>query len=110
MEITAQIKFVRVSPRKVKVVSDMVRGKKVEDALNILEFTNKTASRILRKLLRSAVANAEKRGDIDVDTLYIRRLFVGSGPTLKRYRPAPMGRATPVKKRTSHIFIALDER
>lgn|SRR5574341_1674993 len=110
MEITARTKYTRITPRKVKIVIEMVRGKRVEDALNILDVTRKAASRIVGKLVRSAVANASRRGDIDVDTLFIKGITVGPGPTLKRFRPAPMGRATPVKKRTSHISVILGEK
>lgn len=109
MEITAQTRYVRIAPRKVKVVIDLIRGKKAGEALDVLTFTRKSASRTIEKLLRSAIANATRRGDIDVDTLYIKRISVGSGPSLKRFRPAPMGRAIPVKKRTSHIAIVLEE-
>jgi len=109
MEISAQTRYTRLAPRKVGVVIDLIRGKKAGEALDILAFTHKAASRIVEKLLRSAIANASRRGDIDVDTLFIKRISVGSGPSLKRYRPAPMGRAAPVKKRTSHISVVLEE-
>ena len=109
MEITAQSRYIRVTPRKVKVVIDLIKGKKAGEALDVLSFTHKAASRTLLKLLRSAIANATRRGDIDIDTLFIKRISVGPGPALKRFRPAPQGRAVPVKKRTSHISLVLEE-
>ena len=109
MEVRAQARYMRVGPRKARYVVDMVRGRKAEDALNILKFTPRKAARIVHKVLSSAVANAEQRSDIDVDTLYIKRIFVDEGPTLKRWRPRAMGRATRILKRTSHITVILDE-
>ncbi len=100
----------RISPRKARLVVDLVRGKNVEDALNILNFTQKRAAKTVHKLVKSAVANVEVRGDVDVDDLYIKRIFVDPGPTLKRFMPRAMGRATPILKRTSHITVVLDER
>lgn len=99
----------RISPRKARLVVDLVRGKKVDDALNILNFTQKRAAKMVHKLVKSAVANVEARGDVDVDGLYIKRIFVDPGPTLKRFMPRAMGRATPILKRTSHITVVLDE-
>ena len=109
METTARARYVRISPRKVRLVVDLVRGKKVEDAINILNFTQKRAAKTVYKLLKSAVANAETKGDIDVDNLFVKLIFVGQGPTLKRFMPRAMGRATPILKRTSHITVVLDE-
>ena len=103
------MRFVRISPRKARLVVDLVRGKKVEDALNILNFTQKRAAKTVHKLVKSALANVEARGDVDVDGLYIKRIFVDQGPTLKRFMPRAMGRATPILKRTSHITVVLDE-
>ena len=109
MEVRAQAKYLRVGPRKARIVVDMVRGKKAEDALNILRFTPKKAARMVHKVLTSAVANAEQRSDIDVDTLFVKRIFVDEGPTLKRWRPRAMGRATRILKRTSHVTVILEE-
>ena len=109
METNARARFVRISPRKARLVVDLVRGKKVDDALNILNFTQKRAAKMVHKLVKSAVANVEARGDVDVDGLYIKRIFVDPGPTLKRFMPRAMGRATPILKRTSHITVVLDE-
>jgi large subunit ribosomal protein L22 len=109
VETKATIRFNRIAPRKINLVASLVRGLNVNNAFNILHFTQNRGSHILDKLLKSAVSNAERRKDIDVDTLYIKRIDVGAGPTLKRFRPAPRGRAMMIRKRTSHITIILDE-
>ena len=109
MQVKAKARFIRIAPRKVRLVVDMVRGKKVDDALGILQFTQKRGAKVVSKLLNSAVANAENKGDIDIDTLYIQKIFVDQGPTLKRFKPRAMGRATMIQKKTSHISIILDE-
>lgn len=109
METVARARYIRIAPRKARLVADMIRGKPVEKALHTLAFTPKTAARILKKVLDSAVANAENRGDIDVDTLFVKRILIDQGPTWKRYRPRAMGRATLIQKKTSHITIVLDE-
>jgi large subunit ribosomal protein L22 len=107
----ASAKNVRISPRKVRLVVDTVRGKSVSQAMNILMFTRKKAAKPVQKLLRSAVANAnENDGISEVDDLFIDRIMVDEGPTLKRYTPRARGRATPIHKRTSHIQIVLRER
>jgi large subunit ribosomal protein L22 len=102
---------VRISPRKVRMVVETVRGKSVSQAMSILGFARKRAARPVQKLLKSAVANAvENNGVSDVDNLVIDRIMVDEGPTLKRFTPRARGRATPIHKRTSHIRIALRER
>ena len=102
---------IRISPRKVRMVVDTVRGKSVSQALSILGFTRKKAALPVQKLLKSAVANAVENGGVnDVETLVIDRIMVDEGPTLKRYMPRARGRATPIRKRTSHIRIILRER
>jgi large subunit ribosomal protein L22 len=107
----ASVTYVRISPRKVRVVVDAVRGKSVSQAMSILAFTRKKAARPVQKLLKSAVANAvENDGVSDVDSLVIDRITVDEGPTLKRFMPRARGRATPIHKRTSHIRVALRER
>ncbi len=107
----ASVKNVRIAPRKVRMVVDTVRGKSVSQAINILAFTQKKAAKSVRMLLRSAVANAaENDGITDVDDLFIDRITVDEGPTLKRFMPRARGRATPMHKRTSHIGIILRER
>jgi large subunit ribosomal protein L22 len=107
----ARTTHIRISPRKVRMVVDTVRGKSVSQALSILGFTRKKAALPVQKLLKSAVANAaENNGISDVDALVIDRIMVDEGPTLKRYMPRARGRATPIRKRTSHIYITLRER
>ena len=107
----ASATHIRISPRKVRMVVDTVRGKSVSQALSILGFTRKKAALPVQKLLKSAVANAvENDGISDVDTLVIDRIMVDEGPTLKRFMPRARGRATPIRKRTSHIRIVLRER
>ena len=110
MEVVAKSRFFRVSPRKARLVVDMVRGKKVEEALGILALTNKRFARSLAKIIRSAVANVEANTNMDVDSLWIKRIYVDQGPTLKRYRARAMGRATMIRHRTSHITVVLDEK
>ena len=107
----ASATHIRISPRKVRMVVDTVRGKSVSQALSILGFTRKKAAVPVQKLLKSAVANAVENGGINyVETLVIDRIMVDEGPTLKRYMPRARGRATPIRKRTSHIRIILRER
>ncbi len=110
MEVRARLRFARVAPRKARLVADLIRGKRSEEALNILNFTKKAAARILGKLLKSAIANAAQKRNIDVDRLYVKQITVDQGPTMKRYQPRALGRATMIRKRTSHIQIVLDER
>ena len=111
MEVTARHRYLQTSPQKVRLVADQIRGKGVQDAANILELSKKGAARPLRKLLQSAIANAENRDDqLDVDRLYVKEIYVDGGPTLKRIRPQPMGRAFRILKRQSHVTIKLDSR
>jgi large subunit ribosomal protein L22 len=110
MEVRARLRFVRVSPSKAQLVADLIRGKGSEEALNILTFTKKAAAKILIKLLKSAIANATQKKNIDVDRLYIKKITVDQGPTMKRFQPRALGRATMIRKRTSHINIVLDEK
>jgi large subunit ribosomal protein L22 len=106
---TAQLRHLRIAPRKVRVVADLVRGQRIGKALNLLAFTPKAAARPLAKLLRSALANAEQaHKDLDVDQVVIRTITVDQGPTLRRYMPRAMGRATRINKKTSHVQITLD--
>ncbi len=105
----ATARYVRISPRKVQVVIDLVRGKKVGEALSILEYTPKAAAEPVKKLIKSAMANAENNLDMNVESLYIAEIFANQGPTLKRYRPRAQGRAARIRKRTSHISVILDE-
>ncbi len=110
MEIKAIAKYIRVSPRKIRLLMREIRGKKVEEALNILTFAPQKGAPILRKLVNSAIANASQRPDTDVDSLFIKNIFADKGPTLKRFRPRAMGRATRIRRRTSHLTVILDER
>ena len=106
----AYLKYVRISPRKVKIVLDLIRGKDVETAMAILKNTPKSASEYLIKLLKSAVANAEHNFNMDASKLYVSECFVCPGPTLKRIMPRAQGRAFRILKRTSHITLAVKER
>lgn len=109
MEAKAVAKYIRISPQKARLVADVVRGKDVEAAITTLRFMPKKAARILRRVLESAVANAEQTSTIDVDTLYIKEIQINGGPMLKRFSPRAMGRATRILKRTSHITVVVDE-
>jgi len=110
METRAVAKFVRISPRKIRLVMDQVRGKPVGEALNMLSFAPQRGARILKKLVNSAIANAEQNTGVDVDSLYIMRVYADEGPTLKRWRPRAQGRATSIRKRTSHLTVVLNEK
>ncbi|MBV8053386.1 MAG: 50S ribosomal protein L22 [Acidobacteriaceae bacterium] len=115
MEFRAQARFMRVSPQKARLVLDLIKGKRVEDALNTLAFTKKRVAPTIEKLVRSAVENAnylstEKGVDVDVDNLYVKRAVANDGPRMKRIRPAPMGRAYRYVRRIAHIEIELAER
>jgi len=110
MEVQARLRFVRIAPRKARLVADLIRGKGSEEALNTLTFTKKAAAKIIIKLLKSAVANATQKKTIDIDRLYVKQITVDQGPTMKRYQPRALGRATMIRKRTSHINIVLDEK
>lgn len=109
MESKAVAKYVRISPTKARTVTRPVSGKKVSEALNILKFVPKKAARLVSKVIYSALANAAQNPKIDVDTLYIKTIFVDDGPRLKRWRARSMGRANRIIKRTSHITVVLDE-
>jgi large subunit ribosomal protein L22 len=115
MEFRAQARFMRVSPQKARLVLDLIKGRRVEDALNTLIFTKKRVAATVEKLLRSALENAnylsaEKGIDVDVDRLYVKRAVANDGPRMKRIRPAPMGRAYHYVRRIAHIEIELAER
>src|SRR5205823_2763948 len=105
----AVVRHVRMSPRKMRIVANMVRGKRVDDAMNMLRVMPKKAAVVIRKLLVSAVANAEHQGEQDVDTLLVRECAIDNGPILKRWMPRAMGRANRVQHRTSHVTIVVDE-
>ena len=109
MQTQAVLKFVRLSPQKARLVADQVRGKKVDQALNILKFSNKRAAGVLKKVLESAIANAENNDGADVDELKVREIMVDEGPTMKRTRPRAKGSADRILKRTSHITIRVSD-
>lgn len=114
-EFRAEARFQRVSPRKARLVLDLIKGRRVEEAINTLTFTKKGVAPAVEKLLRSALENAnyassEKGFDIDVDNLYVKRAIANDGPRMKRIRPAPMGRAYRYQRRMAHMEIALAER
>jgi large subunit ribosomal protein L22 len=110
MEAKAVARYIRISPQKARLVADVVRGLEVDKAITTLRFMPKKGARILRKVIESAVANASQSQEIDVDTLYVKTVFIDGGPTLKRIRPRAMGRASRILKRTSHITVVLDEQ
>jgi large subunit ribosomal protein L22 len=110
MEATATLKYLKASPQKVRLVADLVRGKKVEEALHILRFTKKVSAKDLEKLLRSAIANAENKEEtVDVDDLVVSKIYVNEGPREKRVQPAPMGRAYQIQKRKAHITVHVSD-
>jgi len=114
IEGVARAKYIRVSPQKARLVVDLIRGQRAEEAIQTLRFTKKRVAREVLKALRSAIANAERKADdagetLDVDALYVTRCFVNDGPRWKRLRPAPMGRAFRYQKRTSHIVVEVAE-
>jgi large subunit ribosomal protein L22 len=109
MEVKARSKYVRISPQKVRMLVDAVKGKPVESALEMLRFMPQKAAYIVAKLIRSAVANADQHPDVDVDALVIRNIIADQGPTLKRFRAKARGRGTRILKRTAHIKVVLAE-
>ncbi|GLY12781.1 50S ribosomal protein L22 [Bacillus badius] len=110
MEAKAVVRTVRIAPRKARLVIDLIRGKQVGEAVAILRHTPKAASPVVEKLLNSAIANAEHNYDMDINNLVVKQAFVDEGPTLKRFRPRAMGRASAINKRTSHITIVVSEK
>jgi large subunit ribosomal protein L22 len=110
MQAKAVARTVRIAPRKARLVVDLIRGKQVGEAVAILNLTPRAASPIIEKVLKSAVANAEHNYEMDVNNLVVAQAFVDEGPTLKRFRPRAMGRASAINKRTSHITIVLSEK
>ncbi len=105
----AVAKNLRVSPRKAKLVVDLIRGKSLGEALSILALTPNKAARMTDKVVRSAMANAENNHDMDIERLYVDTIYADQGPTMKRYKAGPQGRAFPIRKRTSHITVILKE-
>lgn len=109
-QATAHARHIRLAPRKVQLVLDLIRGKQVGDAIAILRHTPKSSSPVVEKLLNSAIANAENNFSLDPNKLYISQAFANQGPTMKRFRPRAMGRASSIHKRTSHITIVVSEK
>jgi large subunit ribosomal protein L22 len=109
MEVRAVVKYVRISPQKVRKLIDAVKGKPVETGLGILKFMPQKAAAIIEKVIRSAVANADQNPDIDVDSLVIRSITADQGPTLKRFKARARGRGTRILKRTAHITVILSD-
>lgn len=109
MQAVAKLRFSRISPQKARLVADQIRGKQVEEALNTLQFSSQKAAEIIRKVLESAVANAENNAGADIDELKVSAIMVDEGPTLKRFRARAKGRGTRILKRTSHITVTVAE-
>jgi large subunit ribosomal protein L22 len=111
MEATAKLSSIRITPRKMGLLADMVRGKNINEALTYLKFSpRKRTAGILSKLLKSAASNAGQKGTVDVDTLFVKTILVGQGTTLKRFRPRAKGSAFRINKKTSHVSVTLSER
>ncbi|MBP1933030.1 50S ribosomal protein L22 [Ammoniphilus resinae] len=110
MEAKAIVRNIRIAPRKVRLVVDLIRGKQVGEALAILAHTPKAASPVVEKVLKSAIANAEHNYELEPNSLVIEKIFVDEGATLKRFRPRAMGRASRINKRTSHITVVVSEK
>src|SRR5262245_27326576 len=109
-QVKAKIAYLRVAPRKVRLVCDLIRGKRVQNALDVLRFTKRGVYLDLLKRIQSAVANANYKGGIDVDNLYVHRITVDQGPIIKRWLPRARGMATPIQKKTSHVTVILSEK
>ena len=109
MESSAKLSSIRLSPRKTRLVVDLVRGKGIQDALNTLRFMPQPSAKLISKLLKSAVANAEQKGVSDVDRLIVKTIYVDAGAALKRFVPRAMGRASKIRKPTSHIAVTLSD-
>jgi large subunit ribosomal protein L22 len=106
-EVTAKLKFLRIGPRKIRLIADLIRGRKAEKAVNTLSLLNKRAAKPVLKLLKSAIANAKHNHNLPLESLRVAKITVDGGPVLKRWMPKAHGRATPVRERTSHINLVL---
>ena len=109
MEARAVEKFIRISPRKLRYVADAIRSKRVDDAVDLLTFTTKKAALIIRKAVKSAAANATENHKMNEDDLVVEKIFINEGPILKRFRPRARGRATKIRKRTSHLTVIVSD-
>jgi large subunit ribosomal protein L22 len=110
MEVVARLKYTRIGTQKARLVADLVRGKNVSEALKTLTFLNKKGAVLIKKLIESAVANADQKEVIDIDNLFVKTITVDQAPSFKRFRPRAQGRASQIKKKQSHINLVLDER
>ncbi len=110
MAFTAKHTFARIAPRKARLVMDMIRGRNVDDAISMLKFAKQRSSGMIEKVIRSAVANANETDTPPRNTLYVAKAWVDPGPIIKRFQPKDRGKAYPIKKRTSHLVVTLDER
>lgn len=110
MEIRAIARYIRVSPSKVRRVTDLIQNKQAEEAMRILDFVNSDNARRIKKVLKSAMSNAQNNFELDLETLYVKKALVDKGPTFKRMKPRARGRADEIKKRTSHITVVLEGR
>lgn len=110
MQVSASQKFARISPQKARLVADLIRGKDVEQAVNILQFSDKKASALIKKILNSAIANAENNNGLDIDELKVTEAYVNEGPIMKRMRARAKGRGNRILKRTSHITVSVGEK
>ena len=109
MAFQAKHRFARIAPRKARLIMDLIRGRQVDDALNLLRFSKQRASVMIEKVVKSAVANAGEQ-EADTEALYVAKAWVDPGPIIKRFQPKDRGKAYPIKKRTSHLVVELDER
>lgn len=109
MASVAKLKYARISPQKARLVADQIRGLPVDSAINILSFSNKKAAQIIKKVLDSAIANAEHNDAADVDELIVQQVMIDEGPVMKRFRPRARGRANKIIKRMSHVTVAVEE-
>lgn len=109
MDVKAIARYIRISPSKVNIVLKMIRGKSIKDAFSILLFTDKKSSRIIEKVLKSAVSNAENNNSMDINSLVVKEAYANEGPVLKRFRPRAQGRAFRINKRTTHITMVVGE-
>ena len=109
MEARAVTKYLRIAPNKARLVADLIRGKRVGEALTVLRFTPKKGARFINKTLQSALASAENTKKMDINNLIVKTIYVDKGPVLKRWQPRAMGRATPILKRTSHVTVVLSD-
>lgn len=110
MPANARIRYLRVTPRKARLIADLIRGKKVQEALDSLAFNKRYVAKDFHKLIRSALANAEQKGGMDPDNLFIKSVMVDQGPTMKRWRARARGMAGRIEKKTCHILLELDEK